>query len=181
MAAWSAVPGSHQFMLNQIRKSTRGCLSGASEVGVERVRNEYKWWWLRTAAGGRSYMSIHRINPAELPSPPDRRRRTLLHRDFISACCTGRGLPLLAVLHIDHHDQDACRESSMPSDQSTWIVAIPQDGDSEGTLQELHSKLAAQSKTAPSLSPLAIPSFKVRTLHPSSHAAADVRRKDRDT
>lgn len=49
----------------------------------------------------------------------------------------------------------------MPSDQSTWLIAIPQDGDSEGTLQELSSKLAAQSKAAPGLSQLSIPSFKV--------------------
>ncbi len=49
----------------------------------------------------------------------------------------------------------------MPSDQSTWLIAIPHDGDSEGTLQELHTKLAAQSKVAPSLSQLPIPTFKV--------------------
>ena len=49
----------------------------------------------------------------------------------------------------------------MPSDQSTWLIAIPQDGDAEGTLQQLHSKLAVQSKTAPSISQLPIPSFKV--------------------
>ena len=49
----------------------------------------------------------------------------------------------------------------MPSDQSTWLIAIPHDGDSEGTLQELHSKLASQSKTAPGVAQIPIPTFKV--------------------
>ena len=49
----------------------------------------------------------------------------------------------------------------MPSDQSTWLIAIPQDGDSEGTLQELHTKLGVQSKPSPQLAQLSIPSFKV--------------------
>lgn len=53
----------------------------------------------------------------------------------------------------------------MPSDQSTWLIAVPQDGDSEGTLQELHTKLAAQSKNAPGLTQLPIPSFKVRLVY----------------
>ncbi|KAJ7107667.1 hypothetical protein C8R43DRAFT_905708 [Mycena crocata] len=51
----------------------------------------------------------------------------------------------------------------MPSDQSTWIVAIPQDGDSEGLLQEISPKLSQQSK-ANLVAPLAIPSFKTGTL-----------------
>ena len=49
----------------------------------------------------------------------------------------------------------------MPSDESTWLIAIPQDGESEGSFQELHSKLAATSRSAPSLAQLPIPSFKV--------------------
>jgi V-type H+-transporting ATPase subunit C len=49
----------------------------------------------------------------------------------------------------------------MPSDQSTWLIAIPHDGDAEGTLQELHTKLVSQSKATPGLAQLNIPSFKV--------------------
>ncbi|OSX67744.1 hypothetical protein POSPLADRAFT_1127011 [Postia placenta MAD-698-R-SB12] len=49
----------------------------------------------------------------------------------------------------------------MPSDQSTWLVAIPQDGDAEGVSHELSSKLAVNSRNqAASLSALPIPSFK---------------------
>lgn len=51
--------------------------------------------------------------------------------------------------------------SAMPSDQSTWLVSIPQDGDSEGTVQELHTKLGAPSKASAHLAQLPIPSFKV--------------------
>lgn len=68
-----------------------------------------------------------------------------------------------------HIDNDVLRKQEshnkaygMPSDQSTWLIAIPQDGDAEGTLQELHSKLAAQSRAGHSLSQLPIPAFKVR-------------------
>ncbi|EKM60882.1 uncharacterized protein PHACADRAFT_156010 [Phanerochaete carnosa HHB-10118-sp] len=52
----------------------------------------------------------------------------------------------------------------MPSDQSTWLVAIPQNGDAEGTLQELHSKLGTSSKQGASVALLPIPSFKTGTL-----------------
>jgi len=54
----------------------------------------------------------------------------------------------------------------MPSDQSTWIITAPQDGDSEGLLQELTSKLSQQSKTfsPSSVGQLYIPSFKTGTL-----------------
>ncbi|KAF8273765.1 ATPase V1 complex subunit C [Lactarius quietus] len=54
----------------------------------------------------------------------------------------------------------------MPSDQSTWLITVPQDGDSEGLLQELTLKLSQQSKTFPSSSigQLYIPSFKTGTL-----------------
>ncbi|KAJ7357126.1 hypothetical protein B0H14DRAFT_2493863 [Mycena olivaceomarginata] len=51
----------------------------------------------------------------------------------------------------------------MPSDQSTWLIAVPQDGDSEGLLQEIAPKLLQQSK-ANSVAQLAIPSFKIGTL-----------------
>lgn len=54
----------------------------------------------------------------------------------------------------------------MPSDQSTWLITVPQDGDSEGLLQELTSKLSQQSKTFSSscIGQLFIPSFKIGTL-----------------
>ena len=47
----------------------------------------------------------------------------------------------------------------MPSDQSTWLVAVPSDGDAEGLLPEITHKLAG-SQTA--LAEFAIPAFKVR-------------------
>ncbi|KAJ3546988.1 hypothetical protein NMY22_g1832 [Coprinellus aureogranulatus] len=34
----------------------------------------------------------------------------------------------------------------MPSDQSTWLISVPLDGDSEGLLEELAPKLAQQAK-----------------------------------
>jgi len=51
----------------------------------------------------------------------------------------------------------------MPSDESTWLVSVPQDGDSEGLLQELSTKLSQQSKlfSPNSIAQLVIPSFKV--------------------
>ncbi|CAK5280131.1 unnamed protein product [Mycena citricolor] len=48
----------------------------------------------------------------------------------------------------------------MPSDQSTWLIAVPQDGDSEGLLEELSPKIYQQSKANLAAS-LTIPSFKV--------------------
>jgi len=54
----------------------------------------------------------------------------------------------------------------MPSDQSTWLIAVPQDGDSEGLLPEITSKLSQQSRSFPanSVAELSIPSFKTGTL-----------------
>ncbi|KAF9270458.1 ATPase V1 complex subunit C [Marasmius fiardii PR-910] len=54
----------------------------------------------------------------------------------------------------------------MPSDQSTWLVSVPLNGDTEGLTQELSSKLMQQSKSfSPnSLNELSIPSFKTGTL-----------------
>ncbi|KAJ8588194.1 ATPase V1 complex subunit C [Rhizopogon salebrosus TDB-379] len=51
----------------------------------------------------------------------------------------------------------------MPSDQSTWLIAVPQDGDAEGLLPELTSKLHQHSKST-GVAELAIPSFKTGTL-----------------
>ncbi|KZT21706.1 ATPase, V1 complex, subunit C [Neolentinus lepideus HHB14362 ss-1] len=54
----------------------------------------------------------------------------------------------------------------MPSDQSTWLISVPQDGESEGLLQEITTKLVKQSKTLPpnNITSLTIPSFKTGTL-----------------
>ncbi|KAH7883898.1 ATPase V1 complex subunit C [Phlebopus sp. FC_14] len=51
----------------------------------------------------------------------------------------------------------------MPSDQSTWLIAVPQDGDAEGLLPEITSKLSQYSRSCP-VAELAIPSFKTGTL-----------------
>ncbi|KAJ6604417.1 hypothetical protein DFH09DRAFT_1122625 [Mycena vulgaris] len=51
----------------------------------------------------------------------------------------------------------------MPSDQSTWLIAVPQDGDSEGLFQELSPKLSQQSKSNQA-APFTIPTFKTGTL-----------------
>ncbi|KAG6866796.1 hypothetical protein C0991_008732 [Blastosporella zonata] len=51
----------------------------------------------------------------------------------------------------------------MPSDQSTWLIAVPNDGDAEGLSQELYSKLVHQSKST-GLAQFEIPSFKTGTL-----------------
>ena len=54
----------------------------------------------------------------------------------------------------------------MPSDQSTWLIAVPQDGDAEGLLPEVTSKLTQQSKaySRDTVAELGIPSFKTGTL-----------------
>ncbi|EJF66508.1 ATPase V1 complex subunit C [Dichomitus squalens] len=54
----------------------------------------------------------------------------------------------------------------MPSDQSTWLISIPETGDAEGLHHELTTKLTGSSKSVlPSnLAQLSIPSFKTGTL-----------------
>ncbi|KZT74823.1 ATPase, V1 complex, subunit C [Daedalea quercina L-15889] len=53
----------------------------------------------------------------------------------------------------------------MPSDQSTWLVAVPHDGDADGLHHELAAKLQSASKNAAAaLAPLPVPSFKTGTL-----------------
>lgn len=50
----------------------------------------------------------------------------------------------------------------MPSDQATWLIAVPQDGDSEGLFQELAPKLTKEAKLPlRDLAQLPIPAFKV--------------------
>ncbi|KAI0082235.1 ATPase, V1 complex, subunit C [Panus rudis PR-1116 ss-1] len=65
----------------------------------------------------------------------------------------------------------------MPSDQSTWLVSIPHDGDAEGAYQELHSKLKSVSKS-PVLSQLAVPSFKTGTLESLVSLSEDLPKQD---
>lgn len=52
----------------------------------------------------------------------------------------------------------------MPSEQSTWLIAVPQDGDTEGVAQDLTAKIQQQSRNFPAknIAEFAIPSFKVR-------------------
>ncbi|TCD70045.1 Vacuolar ATP synthase subunit C [Steccherinum ochraceum] len=66
----------------------------------------------------------------------------------------------------------------MPSDQSTWLIAVPQDGDAEGLFDELRSKLASQIKGSPNLSQLSIPSFKTGTLDTLISLSEDLPKQD---
>ncbi|KAL7285688.1 hypothetical protein ACG7TL_000793 [Trametes sanguinea] len=50
--------------------------------------------------------------------------------------------------------------SNMPSDQSTWLVSVPETGDAEGLFHELSTKLSSSSKLS-NLAQLSIPTFKV--------------------
>jgi len=50
----------------------------------------------------------------------------------------------------------------MPSDLSSWFIAIPQDGDSEGLFQELQGKLdSARVLPKSNITEVQIPSLKV--------------------
>jgi hypothetical protein len=55
----------------------------------------------------------------------------------------------------------------MPSDQSTWLLSAPNDGEAEGLVPEIAGKLAQTSRTfsRSNVAQLNIPTFKVyRTL-----------------
>ena len=53
----------------------------------------------------------------------------------------------------------------MPSDQSTWLISVPNDGDAEGLLPEITSKLAQVTRSSQTaIAQFAIPAFKVN-LH----------------
>ncbi|KAI6045119.1 ATPase V1 complex subunit C [Pisolithus marmoratus] len=53
----------------------------------------------------------------------------------------------------------------MPSDQSTWLIAVPHDGDAEGLLPEVATKLSQLSRSSAStVAELGIPCFKTGTL-----------------
>jgi V-type H+-transporting ATPase subunit C len=68
----------------------------------------------------------------------------------------------------------------MPSDQSTFLVAVPQDGDSEGLVQELITKLSQQSRTFSrhNVAQLGIPSFKTGTLDLLIALSEDIPKQD---
>ncbi|KAF8832566.1 hypothetical protein HHX47_DHR1001448 [Lentinula edodes] len=68
----------------------------------------------------------------------------------------------------------------MPSDQSTWIISAPLNGDSEGIVQELTTKLVQQSKSisANSIAELGIPSFKTGTLDSLIALSEDLPKQD---
>ncbi|KZO94983.1 ATPase V1 complex subunit C [Calocera viscosa TUFC12733] len=53
----------------------------------------------------------------------------------------------------------------MPSDLSTWLIAVPQDGDSEGLYQEISGKLEqAKALSRSNVAELGIPTLKTGTL-----------------
>ncbi|KAF8523067.1 hypothetical protein BU17DRAFT_43994 [Hysterangium stoloniferum] len=54
----------------------------------------------------------------------------------------------------------------MPSDQSTWLISVPQDGDAEGLHQELEAKFQQQLKSfdRSSSTQITLPTFKTGTL-----------------
>ncbi|KAF5382977.1 hypothetical protein D9757_006313 [Collybiopsis confluens] len=68
----------------------------------------------------------------------------------------------------------------MPSDQSTWLITVPLNGDSEGLLQELTTKLSHQSRSfSPnSIAELGIPSFKAGTLDSLIALSEDLPKQD---
>lgn len=51
----------------------------------------------------------------------------------------------------------------MPSDQATWLISAPQDGDSEGLVQELQFKFQQQLRSFDknTLTQITVPAFKV--------------------
>ncbi|KAF5377604.1 hypothetical protein D9615_005199 [Tricholomella constricta] len=65
----------------------------------------------------------------------------------------------------------------MPSDQSTWLIAVPNDGEAEGLFQELHSKLSHLSKFT-GLAQFEIPSFKTGTLDSLIALSEDIPKQD---
>ena len=56
--------------------------------------------------------------------------------------------------------------ATMPSDQSTWLIAVPQDGESEGVYQELETKFQQQLRAfnRKNFTQLSLPAFKVLNL-----------------
>ncbi|KAL5518584.1 VMA5 [Sanghuangporus vaninii] len=68
----------------------------------------------------------------------------------------------------------------MPSEQSTWLVSVPHDGDSEGLVQELSSKIQQQTRSFSrrNIAEFAIPSFKTGTLDLLVSLSEDLPKQD---
>ncbi|KXN84787.1 V-type proton ATPase subunit C 1-B [Leucoagaricus sp. SymC.cos] len=67
----------------------------------------------------------------------------------------------------------------MPSDQSTWLISVPQDGDSEGLAEEITPKLTSQAKLpSRNIAPLNIPSFKTGTLDSLINLSEDLPKQE---
>ncbi|KAH8120634.1 ATPase, V1 complex, subunit C [Phellopilus nigrolimitatus] len=68
----------------------------------------------------------------------------------------------------------------MPSDQSSWLIAVPQDGDAEGILQELTNKIQQQTRSfsPKNISEFHIPSFKTGTLDLLISLSEDLPKQD---
>ncbi|KIJ34997.1 hypothetical protein M422DRAFT_76369 [Sphaerobolus stellatus SS14] len=68
----------------------------------------------------------------------------------------------------------------MPSDQSTWVISAPQDGDSEGLLQELEANLRKEIRMFDknSLTQIPIPAFKTGTLAGLINLSEDLVKQD---
>ncbi|KAF8807186.1 ATPase, V1 complex, subunit C [Phlegmacium glaucopus] len=67
----------------------------------------------------------------------------------------------------------------MPSDQSTWLVSVPQGHDPQGLVQKLATKLTQQAKLPPrNIGQLVIPSFKTGTLDILISLSEDLPKQD---
>ncbi|KAI5119923.1 hypothetical protein M0805_000888 [Coniferiporia weirii] len=68
----------------------------------------------------------------------------------------------------------------MPSDQGTWLVAAPQDDDSEGIVHELTTKIQQQSRSfSPrNIAEFHVPSFKTGTLDILVSLSEDLPKQD---
>ncbi|KAL5495657.1 VMA5 [Sanghuangporus weigelae] len=68
----------------------------------------------------------------------------------------------------------------MPSEQSTWLVSVPHDGDSEGVVEELASKIQQQTRSFSrrNINEFAIPSFKTGTLDLLVSLSEDLPKQD---
>ncbi|KIY45343.1 ATPase, V1 complex, subunit C [Fistulina hepatica ATCC 64428] len=68
----------------------------------------------------------------------------------------------------------------MPSEQSTWLLSIPQDGDAEGSVHELSSKLSGSKSVSlsSSVAPIDIPTFKTGTLDSLISLSEDIPKQE---
>ncbi|KAF8521475.1 ATPase V1 complex subunit C [Gautieria morchelliformis] len=68
----------------------------------------------------------------------------------------------------------------MPSDQSTWLISVPQDGDSDGVHQELENRFQQQSRAfdRKNFTQLSLPAFKTGTLDGLISLSEDLVKQD---